>query len=322
MTPTDKQSLPIDPASAKAFRPLAVDPGASAREAVALIYNPKSGRGRGPAVVASLARALGDKGLSVRAVKLQAALADPDALRGLGSMVVVGGDGTVRALASCAIAGSIPIVHYPTGTENLFAREFGMTRDPARLAATLRSPRVERVDVALLDGEPFVLMAGFGPDADVVSRLQARRRGAITHASYVIPILQTLARPRFRRLAVVADGATIIDGERGLLVVANCQQYGARLDPARGASMRDARLDVVFMPAASRARALAWAAACRLGVASRRRGFVRGTAERVEVKSLDGALSVQVDGEPVPGERDRVEIVVRPGVLPVLMPPG
>jgi diacylglycerol kinase family enzyme len=244
---------------------------------------------------------------------------DP-ALAGADVMVVVGGDGAVRMAADAAIRTGVPLHHLPLGTENLFAREFGSTRRTEDLLAAIEAGRIEPVDAATVNGETFLLMASMGFDADVVHDLAARRTGAITHLSYLPPIVRRAVRWRGPSFDVTIDDEPLVAGVRGTVVVANCRQYGGRLDPAGDASMSDGLLDVVVLPAAAAPGMVRRAIGCRLRLNRRAGAVPRGRGRRIDIR-CSPASRVQVDGDPFgPVGRctDRLECVVRPGVLPVL----
>jgi diacylglycerol kinase family enzyme len=83
-------------------------------------------------------------------------------------LVAVGGDGTVSALLN--ERPTAPVTVLPAGTENLVARHLGLRNDPKMLARTIASGRMKSIDVGRADARRFLLMAGFGFDADVVTR--------------------------------------------------------------------------------------------------------------------------------------------------------
>jgi diacylglycerol kinase family enzyme len=110
----------------------------------------------------------------------------------------------------------------------------------------------------------------------------------------------------------------------GTVIVANARQYAFGLDPAPEADMTDGRLDVIYLPVATRRSLLAWMARLRF---SRRRdgpGVVVRQAASVEI-GCDRPRRLQLDGDPPDGGLGRTSQVfrlsVRPGVLPVLVPP-
>lgn len=291
---------------------------------VLVLYNPISGAGRSIGVAERVRDAATGDGhratlaptrLAPTTEWLDPMLAEHDAL------VVVGGDGAVRMASGAAGRTDTPLYHFPAGTENLFAREFGFDRRMSRVLGALRGGRVQRVDVGLANDQRFLLMASVGFDAEVVRDLASRRTGSITHASYVAPIIRQLWRYAPPVLRIEVDGATVVSAGRGMVVVANSRQYGQRLDPARRASMCDGRLDVVFLPAPRRRDVLAWMVRCRRGRHLRRPELGYWTGGKVRVVSMP-AGPFQLDGDAPRNDDVTGELVLelRAGWLPVLVP--
>ncbi|MFM7134381.1 MAG: diacylglycerol/lipid kinase family protein, partial [Planctomycetota bacterium] len=99
--------------------------------AVVVLFNPISGAGRALATAQRLAHALEAEGREVGLVPTERRPGElwlRPRLSGAEALVVVGGDGAVRLSASEAARAGVPLWHAPTGTENLFARAFGMSR--------------------------------------------------------------------------------------------------------------------------------------------------------------------------------------------------
>ena len=123
---------------------------------ILIFFNPVSGGGRAE-------RAAGHLAASLRAVGHTTDLAASRRESGsdwlaqrLGDaslLVVVGGDGTVRAAAGAAIRTRTPLYHAPFGTANLFAREFDMDRRARTLHRAIDRFTVRWVDTAEADGE-------------------------------------------------------------------------------------------------------------------------------------------------------------------------
>jgi len=242
-------------------------------------------------------------------------------LAGSDLLVVVGGDGAVRLAASAAMRTGTAIYQLPLGTENLFAREWGMNRSAATLVRAIAVDEVVEIDVGRADGECFVLMASVGYDAEVVHELAAKRRGGISHLSYLAPMLRSLRGFASPRLRVVADGRRIDDDGPGFVIVGNSRQYAMRVNPACDASMEDGRLDVVYFPTANIAELLTWMVTCTLGRHRRNPRLVYATAERITIES-DLPFRHQLDGDPPWNARqgsNRLEIEVVPRALRVLV---
>jgi len=298
---------------------------------VLVVYNPKSGRGRGLRVAASVADHLRERGLGV----ISASIRDQwrDLLDGARVIVAAGGDGTVHAVASMLLDTGKPIYQCPLGTENLFAREFGMSRDPEAIGDAIERDRTRRVDVGMCNGRPFVIMCSVGCDANVIHRLDRVRNGAISHMSYAMPIVREVARPAVPRMQVSVDGRVVVNDARGQLVVANSRQYATRIDPARDARVDDGLLDVVFMPHSTVLGAVIHGARSRMRIRDGR-GVVRERGVEIRVESVGGEAVYQFDGEAsgkpagefngslasglAARERLPLEISVRAGALTIL----
>jgi diacylglycerol kinase family enzyme len=303
---------------------------------IALVVNPRSGRGRAARIAGEFEGALRDTGHEV-SVDMLGPGAVGVASGGHEVAVAVGGDGTVQYLAGLVSSAAPPrpnsptpaLYHVPTGNENLFAREFGMTRSPGQLVAALARPDIRPLDLARLSGtredgtawsRPVLLMAGFSVDAGVIERLHATRRRASGHLMYVRPILAELLAPHFPRQTLHAGEREVLHEARGVLVIANCGRYARRLDPCRPAKMDDGLLDAAFMPCTNLLSGLAWAARAALGRLPRHSGFVHATAPEFALDFPEGA-PCQIDGEAL-GFRVRGRVTARcePGALRVLVP--
>lgn len=312
---------------------------------IVVLINPNSGRGRGERAGLTAVSALRAAGHAVTPLSIADWDDFADEAEDADLVVIAGGDGTVHhaleLLIRERVVGASPggdgtgapaspaVFHLPCGTENLFAREFRMTRDADALVRAAAAWNVRVIDLARVRGRPFAIMVSIGPDASVIHRVNAGRDGAITHLSYVQPILAETLRPALPRLRVEVerDGRleTLAVDQRGWLVVANLRQYALRIDPCARAAPDDGLLDAAFFPASISPRVLRWIIRCRLRLSDTRLARAAGArhalAQRIRVTSLDAA-PVQVDGE-VGGmlEPNRtIELVVRPRTLHVLVP--
>lgn len=295
---------------------------------IVLLNNPNSGRGRGAAVADDLERALTDAGHGVLRLSAGSGLLDGTLIPILRShelLVVAGGDGTLHHALPAILESGIAVYHYPLGTENLFTREFGMTRDAHQLLRAIASGRVRVCDAGTCNGRPFSLMASVGFDACVVERVAAARRAGVTRGDYVRCAVRELVSPRVARVTVRIDGTRVIDHAPGLLVVANSRQYAARLDPVVDADMSDGLLDVAFFPHRTSIGLARWMVAIATGLHAHMPGVVRGRGRAIDV-DVDGPRPLQIDGEAVgaaprrPGGEFGLDIRVLPGVLRVLVP--
>lgn len=300
---------------------------------IVVVANPLSGRGRAEREAKRVRALLIRHGHDVARLGLAPGMVEdelPGRLRRADALVVVGGDGTVQACADAAAGAKTPLYHWPVGTENLFAREFGMRRDEATLLCALEAGGVLEVDLASCDGRRFVLMCSVGPDASIVHRLARVRDGAITRASYTRHVVMEMLQPVLTPLTVLVDGREIVRDRAGMVFVANSRQYALRIDPAKDASMTDGLLDVVHFPVSTRLGMLKWMGLARLRRQQTFRGATIARGSRVEIVNHGSPVPYQLDGEAegllgLPkvsdtGASPRIEIGVDRGAMPVLAP--
>ena len=308
---------------------------------ILMLFNPIAGAGRAEHAAQSTVDALRAAGHDVQLAHTASTVA-PDAsivhhLRESDALVIVGGDGAVRWAAAAAADHDVPVWQVPRGTENLFARQFGMTANPDALLRALRKNQTQRVDLCLANGIVFHAMVSIGYDAEVVHDLTARRRGRISRRSYLLPMLRRFANWSPPRLTLRVDDRQLVAPEPGMVVIANSPRYGFAMDPCPNASMTDGLLDVTFFPAASRTQLLGWMIACRRGTHVRSNQLIQARGQRVEVMCRPRSV-IQIDGDvPPPPDLDlpkdvaeastsvdgaisRLVTEVRPSCLPVLLP--
>ena len=302
---------------------------------ILLVVNGRSGRGRGNAAATRLSSLLANHIVSridtPRHISPDHSWLTPR-LASAELCVVVGGDGTLHALLQPLIESKVPVFHAPTGTENLFARQFESFASHidtigAKLIEAIASPHVLEVDVGKCTGierhdRAFTIMLSVGPDASVITRLDRVRTGAITHLDYLSPILAECRRPYLPRLTVTVDGSPLCENARGMLLVANSRQYALRADPCPQASMTDGLLDVLFIPARNPLQIAAALVRTRFNAAL---NAPRARGQHIHFSMLDEDLvhCIQADGEAFkleprsPGRVDgRIEIL--PAALRVL----
>lgn len=295
---------------------------------VVLCVNPRSGAGAAEEASRDAVRVLeagGHRCTVVPSSKSPGHAPLRSALKNAEVLIVIGGDGTVHSAADAAVESGAALYHLPYGTENLFARGFGMTRRLELLLAALRACRIKEIDTGRCNGRRFIIMAGIGTDASLIHRLSRTRRGPISHLSYLRPAFAELLRPAIAPMRVAVDGRLIVDGDAGWLLVANMAEYALRANPCPMADAGDGMLDVAFFPARSSWGALRWMVACRLRRDTARLGAVHARGNDVSVECLDASLPVQVDGDAAAFDAEAgspLHFGITPERLRVLLPGG
>lgn len=276
---------------------------------VVLLFNPASGRGKAERFACALTAALNAEGWRVDAHNVADVVEGEfedrleNRLNGARAIVLIGGDGTIHRMAPAIVRTGVPMLIAPMGTENLLARELGMCAEIDAVCSAIGEGSVSHIDMPTVNGMPFLVMCSVGLDAAIVAQVDANRTGNIRRSTYFKPALRQAIRPTLPALRITVDGEIVCDGLRGMLVVANCKRYGARLNPAKDASMTDGLLDVAFYPMRHTLDTLRWAALSWLGQQESARGFIKARGRMIEVDCLgDMPAPVQVDGNPWLGD--------------------
>ncbi|WP_346097571.1 diacylglycerol/lipid kinase family protein [Streptomyces olivaceiscleroticus] len=135
-----------------------------------VVANPRSGGGK-PAHfgLAGRAERMGAEVWLIDADHDAASLARRAVREGAELLGVVGGDGTVAAVAAVAADADRPLVVVPAGTRNHFARDLGLDiRNPVGSLNALSDGVPARVDLGMVGPHVFVNNVSFGVYADAL----------------------------------------------------------------------------------------------------------------------------------------------------------
>ncbi len=288
---------------------------------IQFIVNPVSGSRRNADVVSELAGRLREEGdrIAIHRTRFAgdarsfAESMDPD----VDVVVAVGGDGTASEVVHGLIEHPIPIVVLPTGTENIISQEFGLRADARFLYETINANCRQWIDVGVVNGRHFLIVAGAGFDAEVVRRLVEQRSGHITYLNYFWPLWRTFWEFRFPPFQVTADGERLYEG-RGLVFVGNLRRYAIGLKLLRDAACDDGLLDVCVFPCRWQGMLLCHAMWATIQRHIERDGTIYRRCRDIVIEA-DPPMSLQVDGDPAGALPAHFTVMPRRGIF--LVPP-
>jgi YegS/Rv2252/BmrU family lipid kinase len=244
--------------------------------------------------------------------------------KGVDLVLVAGGDGTIRAVASVLAGSGVPLAILPIGTGNLLVRNLGLPTDLEGALAVLWSGTDRKLDLGYLhaedprQGEHFVVMAGMGFDAAMMEDAPEKLKERLGWAAYIVSGAKHLTERGFRVQIRVDEGPWLRRLARGVLV-GNVGRLQGGLQLLPDAVPDDGVLDVaVLAPRNLRDWAvLAWhVISGRQDHAGHRLETFRG--RRVSVRT-DQPQHRQLDGDVV-APATHLGAEIRPAALTLRVP--
>jgi len=202
-----------------------------------------------------------------------------------GLIVVVGGDGTLRAVVTRVADRDLPLALLPNGTANNVGRTLGITGDPVSLISQLVNPRKTRVDVGRVItpwGESFFLEgAGVGLYADALARYKPEDGKSFLRGCKTL--VDMLTDTPSHRLRMRIDGEEL-EGEYLLVEAMNMGAIGPRLRLAPNCDPSDGLLELLLVQESERATYLDYLRALISGDFEAVNGIETRKAEKLEIE--------------------------------------
>lgn len=288
-------------------------------------------RGRGHARLARALEILREAGHATRLIPTHGPGSGGEIARhaiaeGAELILVAGGDGTINEVAEGVAFSNVPLGVLPAGTANVLATEMGVTARMDRAAAGLPECVPTRVSMGRLhylngDGGQrtrlFLMMAGIGLDATIVSRLSMPLKARIGKLAYYITGFSLLGRD-LEEFEVEVEGRRVLCS---FALVSKVRNYGGDLEIAQTISLLDDQFEVVLFEGRSTFRYLKYLAR----VAAHKVAGLEGvslirTSGACVSGAVGGHVLVQADGELTGHLPARMEIV--PDALTLMIPEG
>lgn len=235
-------------------------------------------------------------------------LAKTAAKKGYDMVVSVGGDGTINEIVNGLYASGnlkdnlLGIVE--TGTGSDYIRTTGTPRDYEEACKLFLQPKKQTVDLGVVEYQKnggraerlFVNFAGMGIDSEIVRRTtqQYKKLGGL--AAYLTAMFASLIKYKNHKVAITIDGKT--KEAKILTVIMNNGKYGGGgMYTAPQADLADGFLDVMVAGDLNKPEFLWSLPRLYKGTHLTHPKVDSQKAKEIEVKSLDGKLYLQADGE-------------------------
>lgn len=229
-------------------------------------------------------------------------------------IAVAGGDGTINEVINGLVDQRIPLAVMPLGTANVLALEIGLKASPQEIAQTIAHAAPKPISLGVVNGRRFVMMAGVGFDAYVVSRVNPGVKKLLGKTAYVISTLKALLAFNFPKYRVSVDGQFY---DVASVVIANGHFYGGSFVCAPDARLEDPSLHVVLFLNSGAFRTIRYAIWLALGRLHR--------LPDVKIIPAIDVVVEKLNDDPVQGDGDILAhlpawISLEPKQLSLLMP--
>ncbi len=245
------------------------------------------------------------------------ALRDALEERGVDLLFVWGGDGMVQRCVDAIGEAPVTLAILPAGTANLFASNLGIPHDLAEAVRIGFAGKRQTLDVGVVNGERFAVMAGTGVDALMIREADGGLKDRLGRLGYVITGVKA-ARHESVRARVEVDGRRWFKGPASAVLVGNMGDVIGGISAFPEARPDDGRLNVGVVTADG---LLDWARVLGKTAVGHTASspFVQTTTAEKIVVELDAKMPYELDG----GDRSktkRLKFRVKPAAISVCVP--
>lgn len=257
-------------------------------------------------------------------------------------LIVVGGDGTIRAVAEAAHERGQPLALIPTGTGNLLARNLYLPHNDLGQSVRTAFTGIDRpIDIGQVefnrvdgttDGHIFLVMAGIGLDASMAANTNRHLKKRFGWLAYGDPIARSVFSNKQVKVRYRLDDRDAQTIQAHTVIVGNCGTLTANILLLPAAKIDDGLLDVVVLSPKG------FGGWLRIGARLMFSRFLHRTARGLaalefaplfralryaQSRSLhadfDGPQNVQLDGDDF-GPVSSVSVTVKPGGVSIRLP--
>jgi diacylglycerol kinase (ATP) len=232
-------------------------------------------------------------------------------------LFVWGGDGTIQRCVDAVAGESVDLAILPAGTANLLANNLHVPIDLNGAVDVGLSGDRRRLDVGVLNGERFAVMAGVGFDAIMMRDADGELKGHFGRVAYVWTGVRA-THMTSRKIRIKIDGKPWFNGQATCVLLGQMGTLAAGIVAFPDAQPDDGLLEVGVVTADSM---LQWTRVLsRLVVKDAKHSPLTqiGRGGNVEIK-IDRPTTYELDGG-ARNARKKFRASVEPGAITVCVP--
>jgi YegS/Rv2252/BmrU family lipid kinase len=226
-----------------------------------LIFNPVAGQGDSESDLATIKSILEpefDLDIQFTTAEISGGeLAKKAVANNVEAIIASGGDGTLSAVAEALVNTDIPLGAIARGTANAFVNALDIPDTIEAACEMILAGGTKKVDAAICNGKPMILLAGVGFEAETVENADRETKNRLGMLAYVISGFAQLRE--FEKFTTeIETEDKIITVEANAVTVANAAPPSSVLaQGTAGVIFDDGLLDITILAPETRAAAIA-----------------------------------------------------------------
>ena len=217
-----------------------------------LIWNPVAGNGAALSAYQLVTDTLAERGIPFTSEKSEYAgnateLAKAAVENGAAKIVVLGGDGTIREVASALMNTNVPLGIISCGTGNDIIRALQIPNDPLAALDIVLNGQVREMDAAMANDLLYFNVAGFGFDVDVLRYVEIyKKRMKNGSLAYMRGLLTALLHLNSRKTKITWPEGSM-EAEVLIIAAGNGTHFGGGMKVTPKADPFDGLLDICII---------------------------------------------------------------------------
>lgn len=232
-------------------------------------------------------------------------------------LFIWGGDGSVQRCVDAIVDLEIELALLPAGTANLLATNLKIPTNLSKAVDIGLDGLTQRLDVGVMNGKCFTVMAGIGFDAVTMKAADGTLKDRFGRLAYLWTGAKAL-RVNARQTKIRVDGSTWFKGKATCVLVGQMNSVASGISIFPNSQPLDGLLEVGVVTAKSARQWVRVIARLALGSADHSPFTEMTQGRRIEV-TLEHPSRYELDGGARKKRRSH-KIVVKPGAIAVRVP--
>ena len=242
-------------------------------------------------------------------------------LRPVDLVISVGGDGTFNEAMNGNFLRKekLLLAHIPLGTTNDIGTMFGYGRDPIHNLKLLLDGEVQKMDICLVNGKPFVYVAGFGKFMNIPYETNRDLKKKLGYFAYVVEAFKEFRNTtKLYELSYQIDDA-IYSGLYSFMIISNANRIAGIKNFYNDVKLDDGKFEVLFCNLTRKQDVLKTLYYLGTNDITKVPGFYFHKTDNLTIRFKKKVSSWCVDGEELEEEVKEYKITVEPNVV-IMMP--